>query len=66
MGIFLSRRCYRCKSIVGWNTNLCSYCQFRSGGPVISEIEPEPVYHLGPTEDVPRHREARRLPPEQM
>jgi RNA polymerase subunit RPABC4/transcription elongation factor Spt4 len=61
MGIFLSRRCYRCKSVVGWDAKLCGYCQFRSGnedsrGPAISEIEPEPVYNFDPTEDVPRNR----------
>jgi hypothetical protein len=59
MGIFLSRRCYRCKSVVGWNANLCSYCQFRSGNEegrssAIGEIEPEPVYDFGPADTPPR------------
>lgn len=56
MGIFLSRRRYRCKALVGWNANLCSYCRSRSGkeasrGSAINAID-EPVYDFGPTEDV--------------
>jgi len=59
MGIFLSRRCYRCKSVVGWSANLCSHYQFRSDNeesrsPVIGEIEPEPVHDFGPADTAPR------------
>ena len=31
MGMNQSRRCYRCKAIVGWNTNLCGHCEYREG-----------------------------------
>lgn len=31
MGMSQSRRCYQCKSIVGWNANLCSHCEYRQG-----------------------------------
>jgi hypothetical protein len=55
MGFSLSRRCYRCIAVVGWNANLCSYCQFRSSneesrGPAMRDAEPKPS-NAGPTED---------------
>ena len=27
----LSWQCYRCKGVVGWDTNLCTYCRYREG-----------------------------------
>ena len=31
MGISLSRRCFRCKAVIGWDAKLCAYCQHREG-----------------------------------
>ena len=31
MGISLSRRCFRCKAVIGWDAKHCAYCQYREG-----------------------------------
>jgi len=31
MGIGLSRRCFQCKEIIGWDAKHCAYCRYREG-----------------------------------
>ena len=47
MGMNLSRRCFRCKAVLGWDATNCAYCRYREGNDTADKLLGADEYGTG-------------------